>query len=116
MANSNTSAPVYIEKEYKTVANMTSKIVLELSQLAANDLVDVGTRMDKQDPMLKFTLGKQSHKTARCVQMSNYFAMMLRCICYSYYRQKDAGTSATFPDIIRFEFPIAEYDTLEVCT
>ena len=55
---------------------------LKLSSLSCEDLVDTGSWRDKQDPGLKFTLGKHSFSTKR---------------------QQDAGVAAVFPEIWELE-------------
>eukprot|EP01041_Mallomonas_annulata_P002120 gene2120-4143_t len=55
---------------------------IELKNLIANDLFDIGSRLDVQDPCLQFRLGTVVKSTAR---------------------QKDAGVNATFPETIIFD-------------
>jgi hypothetical protein len=47
----------------------STKCTLELSDLHASDLVDVGSKRDPQDPMVKITVGKITQKTARLAEM-----------------------------------------------
>lgn len=79
------------KKKHKSEELPTYK--LTLSDLAAIDLYNAGSWLDKQDPMMEIKIGKNIYKTAR---------------------QHDAGTDVQFPEVFECNIVQEMYDKGEL--